>query len=92
MSKYICKDCGTGFATKPPFNCLTCGSGNIAVEAYSLSEKPAAHLDEDYVNSMIHHLLEELAARVCSGPDTSEYRTIEIEKIVERMRPYLVTN
>lgn len=86
MSKYICKDCGTGFAVRPPRDCPACSSGNIAIEADSVPEKPSEVTDDEYLNKMLRHLLTDLCEKVFSGPDNTEYRDKEIERTMVRIR------
>lgn len=92
MSKYICKDCGTGFAVRPPRDCLSCGSGNIAIVADSIPEEPSGVSEEEYVDKMLRHLLEDLCEQVSNAPAASvDFRDNQIERAIERMRPYLVS-
>lgn len=90
MSRYICKDCGTGYATMPPFNCLTCSSGNIATEADNAPEGPSGAPEAEYIDKMLRHLLDDLCEKVYNGPNTEEFRNTEIERTIERIRPHLV--
>jgi hypothetical protein len=87
--RFICKDCCTIFATRPPLDCLACGSGNISVQEESATERPSEAPDEEYTNKILRHLLGKLIEKTYSGPCTEEFWDTEIERTIERMRPYL---
>jgi len=89
MSKYICKDCGTGFAVRPLRDCPCCGSDSIVSEADSVTERHTEAQDEDYINKMVRHLLNDLIEKTYSGPSTEEFWDSAIEQTMARLRPYL---
>jgi len=64
---------------------LSCGIGNIAIEADNAPERPSGAPEDEY----IRHLLEGLAEKVYNGPNTVEFRNVEIEMILLLIRPYL---
>ncbi|MGO9376995.1 MAG: hypothetical protein ACLPN1_07785 [Dissulfurispiraceae bacterium] len=75
-----CKECGAAFQSKPFPVCPYCGNADIAIEA---DISPDAH-EEKY--KMLRHILEDLCERVYNGSSSVEFRNIEIERAMERMK------
>ena len=85
MSKYICKDCGTGFAVRPPYDCPACSSGNI--ESDSVPEKPSgtqtgAIAEDQAVKKILLDMAEEIHGSAYSG----EIFTRIVDRTIERLK------
>ena len=89
MSKYLCLECHTSFATRPPLDCPVCSNGNVVFQEDSAPKSLSVDRDEEYINKILRHLLSDLIEKTYSGPCTEEFWDTEIERTIERMRPYL---
>ena len=74
----ICNECGAAFQNKPFPVCPYCGNADICIEADGVV------LEGKY--KMLRHVLEDLCERVRNGPSSTEFRNIEIELALERIR------
>jgi hypothetical protein len=84
-----CKECGAVFATQPPSGCPYCSNAEVAIEEDNVLSSPSGAKDEEYIYTMLRHLLEDLCAKIYDGPASVEFRNTEIEQTIERMKPYL---
>lgn len=87
-----CTDCGAAFHSKPFAGCPFCGNADITIKADSVTERPTEAPDPDYINEMVRHLLNDLIEKTYSGPCTAEFWDSQIERTIERMRPYLISS
>ena len=84
-----CEECGAAFKSKPFAGCPLCGNADIAIAVDSVTERPTEAQDEDYINKMVRHLLNDLIEKTYSGPSTEEFWDSAIEQTMARLRPYL---
>ena len=87
MSRYICKDCGTGFAVRPPRDCPACSSGNIAVEANSVPERPSDAQSETLSEEQaIKKILLEMAEEIHGSAYSGEIFSRIVDRTIERLK------
>ena len=87
MSKYICKDCGTAFAVRPPYDCPACSSGNITVEVESVPEKPTDAQNEAVSGDQtIKTILMDMAEEIHGSAYSGEIFSRIVDRTIERLK------
>jgi hypothetical protein len=90
MSRCKCQECGTGFATRPAFDCPGCGSGDIAIqEENSLQGLSGGQDDAVPVEKILKDMLLELAERIYDSHYEAEIWERIIDRTISNLKPYL---